>query len=114
MATSANPKLIQKKDKRLALQAPASASAPLAFYGMGRCEPGDSSGAALHKFLKIQKHSAEPSVAAKLSERNPMGPDAELNVKPTLHDKFNNKLYLPGRYLNPYGCQRSRFKNTSN
>ena len=60
------------------------------------------------------KHSAEPSIAAPMSDRNPKSPDADVNVKPTLHDKFNNKLYMPGRYLNPYGCQRSRFKNTHN
>ena len=111
MATSTNPKLIQKKDKRLALQPPATASAPLAFYCVGKYEAKDGSSNTLQKFLKIQKHNAEPSVAAKLSERNPTSPDADLNVKPTLHDKFNHKLYHPGRYLNPYGCQRSRFKN---
>ena len=92
------------------LKAPPTASAPLSFYSTGKYP--DS--ASLHKFLKVQKHGAEPSLAAKLSERNPASPDAEVNVKPTLHDKFNNKLYLPGRYLNPYGCQRSRFKDTHN
>lgn len=112
MATSPNPKLIQKKDKHRELQPPPTASAPLAFYCTGQNPLSNSSSPAMHSF--IRRHKAEPSMAAKLSERNPASPDADVNVKPTLHDKFNIKLYHPGRYLNPYGCQRSRFKNAVN
>ena len=32
-------------------------------------------------------------------------------MKPSLHDRFNSKVYFPGKYLNPYGCQRSRFQS---
>lgn len=66
----------------------------------------------MHSF--IRRHKAEPGLALKLHERNPLSPDADVNVKPTLHDKFNIKLYHPGRYLNPYGCHRSRFANAVN
>ena len=115
MATTTNLKLMgHKGQKHISLKNPDSSSAPLAFYSLGKYEPKDLSGPPLKSYLKIMRHQAEPSIAAPMSERNPKNPDADVNVKPTLHDKFNNKLYLPGRYLNPYGCQRSRFKNMHN
>ena len=35
--------------------------------------------------------------------------DLELNIKPSLHDRFDKKYYLPGKYLNPYQNTNGRF-----
>lgn len=50
---------------------------------------------------------AEPSVANQNLNNNAQGSD--VNIKPSVHDRFNQKFYLPGKYLNPYGSQTSSF-----
>ena len=49
-----------------------------------------------------RRHMAEAGVAAKNAERN-MKPYEELKVKPSIHERFNSKFYVPGKYLDPYG-----------
>lgn len=34
-----------------------------------------------------------------------------MNVKPSVHDRFNSKFYVPNKYLNPYGSKQSVFPN---
>jgi len=47
-----------------------------------------------------------PGVSAKHATRNlPINsaePVHEPNVKPCIHDRFDKKFYLPGKYLNPF------------
>ena len=49
-----------------------------------------------------------PSIAAVSRERNQKA-NEDVNVKPTLHDRFSSKFYVPGKYLNPYGGHNSSF-----
>lgn len=54
-----------------------------------------------------------PGVSAKVGLRNlptnSADPALELNVKPSLHDRFDKKFYLPGKYLNPFNQTNGRF-----
>jgi hypothetical protein len=54
--------------------------------------------------LKSNKNIAEQGPALSKNERN-----GELNIKPTLHNNFNNKFYIPGSYLNPFGLKDSKY-----
>ena len=49
-----------------------------------------------------------PATAAVHKEKNGKATE-ELNVKPTLHDRFAAKFYVPGKYLNPYGSVHSSY-----
>ena len=60
----------------------------------------------LNKFLKINRHNAEPAQALKLKERQSQ---YSQNPKPSLHDRFNSKFYVPSKYLNPYGSPHSTY-----
>ena len=59
----------------------------MAFHGTG----------IYNKNFKYQtkRQAAYPSTAASLNQRNPKSFE-EINVKPSLHDRFNQKFYLPG------------------
>jgi hypothetical protein len=50
----------------------------------------------------MRRYPAQPGVAASKSERNKKAGD-EINIKPSVHDRFNSKFYIPNKYLNPYG-----------
>lgn len=52
------------------------------------------------------KHQAMPSVAARIKERNQL----EINIKPSVHDRFNSKFYKPF-YMDPFGYKN---KTTTN
>ena len=52
----------------------------------------------------MNKNIAEQGPALSKHERN-----GELNIKPTLHDNFNNKFYIPGSYLNPFSLKDSKY-----
>ena len=41
-------------------------------------------------------------MAATKAERNKKEGD-EINIKPSVHDRFISKFYVPNKYLNPYG-----------
>lgn len=67
---------------------------------------GKNSNEDLNKFLKINRHNAEPAQALMLKERRTQ---YSHNPKPSLHDRFNSKFYIPSKYLNPYGSPHSTF-----
>ena len=62
----------------------------------------------LTQFQTHRRHQAVPSTAAVHKERNPSATE-EVNVKPSLHDRFSAKFYVPGKYLNPYGSVTSSY-----
>lgn len=101
---------------------PPHVSPALQFYSLGHFSPSATQPAqkptltteqSLNSFLKIRRHNAMPGVSATHGTRNlpihSTEPHLELNVKPSLHDRFDKKFYLPGKYLNPFNQTCGRF-----
>ena len=58
----------------------------------------------LTSFDTSRRHNAVPGIAASHVERNGISKaEQNINIKPSLHDRFNSKFYVPDKYLNPYG-----------
>ena len=104
------------------VRAPPHASPGLPFYSLGSFNPSTFTSPAnkstnfkadsgLNNFLKIRRHYACPGASATKQQRNVNvhSVDLELNIKPSLHDRFDKKYYLPGKYLNPYQNTNGRF-----
>ena len=76
--------------------------------------PFHSTGKYANKSLKnyqnLRRYPAQPGVAASKTERNKKAGE-EINIKPSVHDRFNSKFYIPNKYLNPYGSTQSVFPN---
>jgi hypothetical protein len=71
------------------------------FYSLGKNYEKD-----LSKYLKIKNHNAEPAQSLNIKERQV---EHLKNPKPSVHERFNQKFYLPSKYLNPYGSPHSSY-----
>ena len=69
----------------------------MGFHGLGKYN-----NKALKNYSTCRRYPAQASLAATKLERNKKEYE-EINIKPSVHDRFNNKFYIPSRYLNPYG-----------
>ena len=58
--------------------------------------------------MKIKNHNAEPAQSLRMKDRQTQ---PALNPKPSITERFNQKFYVPNKYLNPYGSPNSSFSN---
>ena len=74
----------------------------MSFYAEGKYDKN------LINFMSQRRNMAVSGTSAKYAERNSR-PYDEINVKPSVHDRFSSKFYQPGKYLNPLASKNSSF-----